>query len=107
RFSLASPAPPPTSTLSLHDALPFCFNPAALDAQEQAAAQAAAAAPEQPKAAVEAPAAQEATPVAVEVAQEAPAATEAAQQAEEVDRKSTRLNSSHVKISYAVFCLKK
>src|SRR5690606_39449179 len=27
-------------------------------------------------------------------------------QLEEVDRKSTRLNSSHVKISYAVFCLK-
>src|SRR5690606_42146488 len=26
--------------------------------------------------------------------------------AERVDRKSTRLNSSHVKISYAVFCLK-
>src|SRR5690606_40782513 len=25
---------------------------------------------------------------------------------EELDRKSTRLNSSHVKISYAVFCLK-
>src|SRR5690606_39635211 len=25
----------------------------------------------------------------------------------EIDRKSTRLNSSHVKISYAVFCLKK
>src|SRR5690606_24676638 len=25
---------------------------------------------------------------------------------DEVDRKSTRLNSSHVKISYAVFCLK-
>src|SRR5690606_39834413 len=24
-----------------------------------------------------------------------------------VDRKSTRLNSSHVKISYAVFCMKK
>src|SRR5699024_12221666 len=28
-------------------------------------------------------------------------------QAESVDRKSTRLNSSHVSISYAVFCLKK
>src|SRR5690606_40626027 len=28
-------------------------------------------------------------------------------QALEQDRKSTRLNSSHVKISYAVFCLKK
>src|SRR5690606_41324365 len=26
---------------------------------------------------------------------------------QEEDRKSTRLNSSHVKISYAVFCLKK
>src|SRR5690606_41829854 len=26
---------------------------------------------------------------------------------EALDRKSTRLNSSHVKISYAVFCLKK
>src|SRR5690606_41997886 len=29
------------------------------------------------------------------------------QQLEKKDRKSTRLNSSHVKISYAVFCLKK
>src|SRR5690554_7009623 len=27
--------------------------------------------------------------------------------AEHTDRKSTRLNSSHVRISYAVFCLKK
>src|SRR5690625_5851524 len=27
--------------------------------------------------------------------------------AEKIDRKSTRLNSSHVAISYAVFCLKK
>src|SRR5436305_9462625 len=26
---------------------------------------------------------------------------------EQADRKSTRLNSSHVRISYAVFCLKK
>src|SRR5438067_4659383 len=28
-------------------------------------------------------------------------------EAEQLDRKSTRLNSSHVSISYAVFCLKK
>src|SRR5690606_40123352 len=28
-------------------------------------------------------------------------------QPKKADRKSTRLNSSHVKISYAVFCLKK
>src|SRR5438874_3290937 len=31
----------------------------------------------------------------------------AKQAAESRDRKSTRLNSSHVEISYAVFCLKK
>src|SRR5690349_22702618 len=31
----------------------------------------------------------------------------AAQRATNTDRKSTRLNSSHVEISYAVFCLKK
>src|SRR3712207_7182401 len=29
------------------------------------------------------------------------------QRVEELDRKSTRLNSSHANISYAVFCLKK
>src|SRR3712207_7565267 len=29
------------------------------------------------------------------------------EQIEEIDRKSTRLNSSHANISYAVFCLKK
>src|SRR5690606_42129708 len=29
------------------------------------------------------------------------------EEGEVLDRKSTRLNSSHVKISYAVFCLKK
>src|SRR5438067_6050996 len=29
------------------------------------------------------------------------------QPGDEIDRKSTRLNSSHVSISYAVFCLKK
>src|SRR5256885_12453850 len=32
---------------------------------------------------------------------------EIAEGAEDVDRKSTRLNSSHLVISYAVFCLKK
>src|SRR5690606_40396258 len=32
---------------------------------------------------------------------------ERAREVEHEDRKSTRLNSSHVKISYAVFCLKK
>src|SRR5690349_23436510 len=35
------------------------------------------------------------------------AETRAARQRHLVDRKSTRLNSSHVETSYAVFCLKK
>src|SRR3712207_7896760 len=30
-----------------------------------------------------------------------------ARKSDEIDRKSTRLNSSHANISYAVFCLKK
>src|SRR5690606_42020062 len=34
-------------------------------------------------------------------------APSAAGRSARLDRKSTRLNSSHVKISYAVFCLKK
>src|SRR5699024_12690904 len=38
---------------------------------------------------------------------EADAAVRVADAAELRDRKSTRLNSSHVSISYAVFCLKK
>src|SRR5258705_7245155 len=36
-----------------------------------------------------------------------PGGAEAVQQREGLDRKSTRLNSSHLGISYAVFCLKK
>src|SRR5690606_40903674 len=36
-----------------------------------------------------------------------PDATPRRGRADLLDRKSTRLNSSHVKISYAVFCLKK
>src|SRR5436309_5024095 len=35
------------------------------------------------------------------------ARTSSSRRARGTDRKSTRLNSSHVKISYAVFCLKK
>src|SRR5690625_6318836 len=37
----------------------------------------------------------------------APAVTLTQPEYEKIDRKSTRLNSSHVAISYAVFCLKK
>src|SRR5207249_12093696 len=37
----------------------------------------------------------------------APRAGVCGRAAQQLDRKSTRLNSSHVSISYAVFCLKK
>src|SRR2546428_1532277 len=44
----------------------------------------------------------------INVTLEVPAATAGGSDAfREVDRKSTRLNSSHDQISYAVFCLKK
>src|SRR5690606_13102580 len=36
-----------------------------------------------------------------------PRTAKAGSNVSQIDRKSTRLNSSHVKISYAVFCLKK
>src|SRR2546430_4231806 len=36
-----------------------------------------------------------------------PSASDPARRGHETDRKSTRLNSSHSQISYAVFCLKK
>src|SRR3712207_8370645 len=40
-------------------------------------------------------------------ARAAPAARDPVREAGREDRKSTRLNSSHANISYAVFCLKK
>src|SRR5438067_9496591 len=40
-------------------------------------------------------------------ARTAPRCAGSAPTARQIDRKSTRLNSSHVSISYAVFCLKK
>src|SRR3989442_5751604 len=41
------------------------------------------------------------------IAAQHPAAIGEVEAADVIDRKSTRLNSSHVRISYAVFCLKK
>src|SRR5207302_6674507 len=46
-------------------------------------------------------------PTAATFCQLCPGLPEAKQTVDRPDRKSTRLNSSHVKISYAVFCLKK
>src|SRR5207245_5187850 len=97
-FSLSSlfffTATPPTQiyTLSLHDALPIF--------------EAAAHGPEEAAADVEAPGG--GVPEVRE--EEAGGALVVADRVVDhgrVDRKSTRLNSSHGSISYAVFCLKK
>src|SRR3712207_6980923 len=76
-------------TLSLHDALPISVGLRAPHADE------AEVAVHRPLLLVDAR------------AQERPGALLGAALAARVDRKSTRLNSSHANISYAVFCLKK
>src|SRR5690606_40067502 len=80
-FCMTAPTTPRLYTLSLHDALPiYPLAQMTLGPRVQAHA----------------------------LAQDAPALMIATGLAlRSLDRKSTRLNSSHVKISYAVFCLKK
>src|SRR5690625_7041911 len=87
-FLFTDPAPTWTYTLSLHDALPIF----SVDAVPPAMAVGTAV-----------------LIVAIYVAGSRSALRRGAadRSAETEDRKSTRLNSSHVAISYAVFCLKK
>src|SRR5439155_23662654 len=85
-FFFTHPAPTDIYTLSLHDALPILSWQFAPYRGSEGDAQA-----EVPR------------PRARIRADVDPAETRVAAQ----DRKSTRLNSSHVAISYAVFCLKK
>src|SRR5439155_23419569 len=82
-FCIITAAPPSTYTLSLHDALPICER-APRDEDRHA-------------------------PAEVELAEPLHEARDPAGRRVQppLDRKSTRLNSSHVAISYAVFCLKK
>src|SRR5207253_11316972 len=102
--SLPAPSPSETYSLSLHDALPIC---AELVALARAAGVGAVV--------VEAVLIAAALSVAgllatLTLALSALALTLLAgngQGGGNQDRKSTRLNSSHVAISYAVFCLKK
>src|SRR5690606_41315615 len=102
-FLLAQPSPPELYPLSLHDALPIYLGQGGdVFAVERGLGKTALPEPELALAREEAVAEQrfrllEATPLRV-----VPRVLD-----EHVDRKSTRLNSSHVKISYAVFCLKK
>src|SRR5690606_40945891 len=86
RFTLNTTSTPELYTLSLHDALPISSATAWLSASISATALSTRPAP---------------ASVWPSTSWEARAVCSA------LDRKSTRLNSSHVKISYAVFCLKK
>src|SRR5207302_6982903 len=90
-FFFNDPATTEIYTLSLHDALPI-FSPVWTGLAE--------------------PMASSACELiwrghTVEIAVDARREGDLAERFRALDRKSTRLNSSHVKISYAVFCLKK
>src|SRR5438874_6552154 len=81
-FYFTAAPTPETYTLSLHDALPICI------VQQVEASQ---------------------QPIVGELAlqiRQRPGSVRGGNRPQP-DRKSTRLNSSHVEISYAVFCLKK
>src|SRR5439155_21218985 len=75
-------------TLSLHDALPISLGPGPRAGTRR---------PPRPRARSGSPTA----------AHGRPARETRPERSPRTDRKSTRLNSSHVAISYAVFCLKK
>src|SRR5262245_64546549 len=88
-FCVSDSAPTETFTLSLHDALPISDSPsraARCPSRSPAGGEPRSGDPSRAK----------------HLLQEREGAL-----LKEVDRKSTRLNSSHLGISYAVFCLKK
>src|SRR5690606_41708983 len=100
-----STPPSTTSPLSLHDALPiFGLDADAVRAEHVAAEQRPDDADEERQPGEVADERVRLVRLAVE---ELPALGNLVVDLEDRDRKSTRLNSSHVKISYAVFCLKK
>src|SRR5690606_40104266 len=87
-------------TLSLHDALPICDGVGTIGGHRRSGQR------------VDALDQREGDVVEVDAAVDVRRRDAIAVQKDDVagraeDRKSTRLNSSHVKISYAVFCLKK
>src|SRR5690606_41692904 len=104
-FSSPAAAPTAISTLSLHDALPICERG---DEMPGAAARLRRHPQLVHREAVALRGAADEALVEGHVgAQPRDLLVALGQRALQLDRKSTRLNSSHVKISYAVFCLKK
>src|SRR5690606_41051309 len=100
-FRVNEPSTSAIDTLPLHDALPICFDVAAMAAAIAAFAWPAGPASPFPEAPPWEAAGDEGC---TQCHFDGPPIRSSDALA---DRKSTRLNSSHVKISYAVFCLKK
>src|SRR5439155_16798266 len=102
-FSFISPSTPQTYTLSLHDALPIFLPGPAVAAPTLAEVQFLCHRIP-PCRAYRAGAPCESFPMRADPSHRSPRDR---CEGSARDRKSTRLNSSHVAISYAVFCLKK
>src|SRR3712207_6864764 len=88
-------------TLSLHDALPICAMERSLNKLEELLAEQGSALTERPGIAAFLPV------IVVEYLHLRFGDAFDSADRPHLDRKSTRLNSSHANISYAVFCLKK
>src|SRR5204862_8295326 len=100
-FFFTPPSPTFSYTLSLHDALPICFSFTNVRIQLQSSWVTPACIIVWRKTSVIVPGS-----VPVKASGVTPTNPERSPTSSS-DRKSTRLNSSHVEISYAVFCLKK
>src|SRR5699024_11277834 len=106
--SLRSAVPPTTApaTLSLHDALPISAAYTVLPDRMEAATFLSAAAAAGGDICLDRMRPEDIRPV-TQVFRAAGCRITEGKTELRIDRKSTRLNSSHVSISYAVFCLKK
>src|SRR5207253_9964030 len=100
-YPLQPPPPTPLPTLSLHDALPIFVGP------HQRARGAGDRLGKQPRRGLVVGPAHRRRGGAQPVGRVVPGHPPEERVHPALDRKSTRLNSSHVAISYAVFCLKK
>src|SRR5690349_23756006 len=91
-FLLTHATTPKISTLSLHDALPICAFRFARQSPPSSRSVSRVSPP---------------SGAGSSIRRNPSIASNRSRVSPERDRKSTRLNSSHVEISYAVFCLKK
>src|SRR5699024_12096150 len=106
-LSVHLPPPPALHTLSLHDALPICaHNGRMTDATTDRRVLITGAHGGVGSQLARELAAEYDLVLHFRRAEDAPPGTEYRLAELDEDRKSTRLNSSHVSISYAVFCLK-